>query len=105
MDTVTEQDMAKAMALMGGVGVLHNNCTIAKQVDMVKSVKNYRNGFISRPKAVSPSASVADIELINKERGMSGILVTSDGGPHGKLLGIVCSKDTDYVKDKTKRVT
>lgn len=105
MDTVTEHDLAKAMALMGGVGVLHNNCTIAKQVDMVKSVKSYRNGFISRPKSMPPTACVSDVEEVNQGKGISGILITEDGSPHGKLLGIVCSKDIDYVKDKSTRVS
>lgn len=105
MDTITENEMAKAMALMGGVGVLHNNCTVARQVEMVKSVKAYRNGFISRPKSVLPTAPVSDIEHINEEKGISGILVTHNGEPHGKLLGIVCSKDIDYVKDKSTPVS
>lgn len=101
MDTVTENEMAKAMALMGGVGVLHNNCTTERQVEMVKSVKNYRNGFISRPKAVLPSTPISEILVINETKGISGILVTEDGSAHGKLLGIVCSKDIDFIKDKS----
>lgn len=105
MDTVTENEMAKAMALMGGVGVLHNNCTVARQVEMVKSVKSYRNGFISKPKSVPPTTPVSEIHRINEEKGMSGILVTENGDPHGKLLGIVCTKDIDYVKNKTVPVS
>ncbi|CCW71859.1 unnamed protein product [Phytomonas sp. Hart1] len=105
MDTVTENEMAKALALMGGIGVLHNNCTVAHQVGMVKSVKRYRNGFISRPKAVSPSTPIRTILEISTEKGISGILVTEDGESHGKLLGIVCSKDIDYVKDKSTAVS
>lgn len=105
MDTITEHEMAKAMALMGGVGVLHNNCSIARQVEMVKSVKNYRNGFIFRPKSVAPTATVADIIRINEDRQLSGILVTETADPHSKLLGIVCSKDIDYVKDKSLPVS
>lgn len=99
MDTVTESEMAKQMALMGGVGVLHNNCNVFRQVEMVKSVKNFRNGFIFRPKVVSPGTPVREIVRINKEQHLSGILVTEGGITHGKLLGIVCSKDIDYVKD------
>lgn len=98
MDTVTESEMAKKMALMGGIGVLHNNCTVARQVEMAKSVKNFRNGFIFRPKVVAPDVPVSEIIRINKEQNLSGILVTEGGATHGKLLGIVCSKDIDYVK-------
>lgn len=105
MDTVTENEMAKAMALMGGVGVLHNNCSIARQVEMVKSVKNYRNGFISRPKSVTPDTPLSEILRINETKGISGVLVTHNGDPHGRLLGIVCSKDIDFVKDKSAPVS
>lgn len=105
MDTVTESEMAKVMALMGGLGVLHNNCTIARQVEMVKSVKHFRNGFISRPKSILPSTTIAEVIRINGEKGISGLLVTENGDPHGKLLGIVCSKDYDYVKDESTPVS
>eukprot|EP00796_Vickermania_ingenoplastis_P012327 gene12328-8457_t len=104
MDTITEQDMAKVMSVMGGLGILHNNCTVRHQVDMVKSVKNFRNGFIFRPKSVTPQTPVSEIVRINVERQLSGILVTENGDPHGKLLGIVCSKDIDYVKDRSTPV-
>ncbi|EPY29194.1 IMP dehydrogenase [Angomonas deanei] len=104
MDTITENEMAKAMALMGGIGVLHNNCTVERQVQMVKSVKAFRNGFISRPKSVSPDTPINEIVHIKETKGISGILVTEGGDPHGKLYGIVCSKDIDYIKDKNRPV-
>ncbi|ESL06509.1 inosine-5'-monophosphate dehydrogenase [Trypanosoma rangeli SC58] len=99
MDTVTESEMARTMALMGGIGVLHNNCTVQSQVQMVRSVKLFRNGFIMKPKSVSPDTPISVIQDINSEKGISGILVTEDGRHDGKLLGIVCSKDIDFVKD------
>lgn len=105
MDTVTENDMARAMALMGGIGIIHNNCPIARQAAMVKSVKLYRNGFIMRPKAVSPDTPISVIHRINETGGISGILVTEDGSSHGVLVGIVCQKDIDYVKDKNTPVS
>ncbi|TPP50911.1 IMP dehydrogenase / GMP reductase domain family protein [Leishmania donovani] len=105
MDTITENEMAKTMALMGGVGVLHNNCTVERQVEMVKSVKAYRNGFISKPKSVPPNTPISNIIRIKEEKGISGILVTENGDPHGKLLGIVCTKDIDYVKNKDTPVS
>ncbi|KAF8289484.1 putative inosine-5'-monophosphate dehydrogenase [Trypanosoma cruzi] len=99
MDTVTESEMARTMALMGGIGVLHNNCTVQHQVQMVRSVKMFRNGFIMKPKSVGPETSISVIHEINAEKGISGILVTENGRHDGKLLGIVCSKDIDFVKD------
>ncbi|KAF5221666.1 putative inosine-5'-monophosphate dehydrogenase [Trypanosoma cruzi] len=99
MDTVTESEMARTMALMGGIGVLHNNCTVQHQVQMVRSVKMFRNGFIMKPKSVGPETPISVIHEINAEKGISGILVTENGRHDGKLLGIVCSKDIDFVKD------
>mmetsp|Transcript_70767 Transcript_70767/g.82442 ORF Transcript_70767/g.82442 Transcript_70767/m.82442 type:complete len:511 (-) Transcript_70767:62-1594(-) len=105
MDTVTEADMARAMALMGSIGVIHNNCPIARQAQMVKAVKLYRNGFIMRPKAVKMTDPISLIHAINDKLGISGILVTADGSSNGVLQGIVCMKDVDYVKDKSTPVS
>nr|BAT33662.1 inosine monophosphate dehydrogenase [Trypanosoma congolense] len=105
MDTVTESSMARAMALMGGIGVIHNNCPVAQQAQMVRSVKLYRNGFIMKPKSVPPTAPVSVIKDINVTKGISGILVTEGGRHDGKLLGIVCSKDIDFVRDDTAPVS
>ncbi|PWU99977.1 putative inosine-5'-monophosphate dehydrogenase [Trypanosoma cruzi] len=66
---------------------------------MVRSVKMFRNGFIMKPKSVGPETPISVIHEINAEKGISGILVTENGRHDGKLLGIVCSKDIDFVKD------
>lgn len=105
MDTVTESSMARAVAQMGGIGVIHNNCSVQKQAKMVRSVKMYRNGFIMRPKSVPPDAPVSVIHKINTEKAISGILVTDNGQHDGKLLGIVCSRDIDFVKDHSLPVS
>jgi IMP dehydrogenase len=105
MDTVSETDMVRAMALMGGIGVIHNNCPIPRQAAMVKAVKLYRNGFIMRPKALRPEDPISMVHEINDHLGISGILVTNNGTSNGVLLGIVCMKDVDYLKDKTIKVS
>eukprot|EP00759_Apiculatamorpha_spiralis_P050810 PhF_6_TR4905/c0_g1_i1/m.6955/K00088/IMPDH, guaB; IMP dehydrogenase len=102
MDTITEHDMAIQMALFGGIGVIHNNCAPERQAYMVERVKNFRNGFISNPKAVSPTAPLSEVEQIHQQLGINGILVTHDGTSKGRLLGMVCKKDVEYVEDKTK---
>jgi IMP dehydrogenase len=102
MDTITEHDMAIQMALLGGIGIIHNNCSVERQAYMVSRVKTYRNGFIANPKAVSPNAPLSEVEQIHTQLGINGILVTHDGSSHGRLLGMVCKKDVEYVVDKTQ---
>lgn len=110
MDTITETDMARAMALMGGIGVIHNNHGagpegIAAQAYMVEQVKRYMNGFILKPYALAPDAPISAWYDLHDSKKVSGVLVTHNGNPRGKLLGIVCSKDVDYVKDRNAPVS
>eukprot|EP00996_Jenningsia_fusiforme_P000002 NODE_1000_length_1767_cov_39.886496_g883_i0.p1 GENE.NODE_1000_length_1767_cov_39.886496_g883_i0~~NODE_1000_length_1767_cov_39.886496_g883_i0.p1 ORF type:complete len:530 (-),score=87.42 NODE_1000_length_1767_cov_39.886496_g883_i0:177-1532(-) len=97
MDTVTESEMAVGMALLGGIGILHNNASIEEQAGFVKMVKKYRQGFITDPKVLSPENTVDDVLMIKKEQGFCGIPVTDTGLLGGKLLGIVTSRDVDLI--------
>eukprot|EP00636_Phaeomonas_parva_P003178 CAMPEP_0118857376 /NCGR_PEP_ID=MMETSP1163-20130328/4503_1 /TAXON_ID=124430 /ORGANISM="Phaeomonas parva, Strain CCMP2877" /LENGTH=510 /DNA_ID=CAMNT_0006790681 /DNA_START=157 /DNA_END=1689 /DNA_ORIENTATION=- len=101
MDTVTEADMAINMALHGGLGVVHYNCTIEEQADFVRKVKKYKNGFITDPVCLSPEATIADVDQVKEAFGYSGIPITEEGKMHSKLLGIVSSRDVDFVEDRT----
>lgn len=76
MDTVTETDMAINMALCGGLGVIHHNCSIEKQVSMVSKVKNFENGFINDPKCLSPHHKILDVIEIKRKYGFCGIPIT-----------------------------
>ena len=101
MDTVTEDKLAIAMANNGGIGVIHYNCTIEEQALMVRKVKTYRNGFITSPKALSPNNTIADADAIRTNDGHSGIPITHNGEPHGKLVGFISRRDTDFIGDRT----
>ncbi|OAF71458.1 hypothetical protein A3Q56_00777 [Intoshia linei] len=96
MDTVTESRQAIAMALCGGVGVIHCNCDADYQADQVFKVKKYEQGFILDPKCLSPTNTVADIWHIKKEFGYSGVPITENGKLGSKLVGLVTRRDIDF---------
>lgn len=76
MDTVTEDEMAIHMALQGGLGVIHHNCSPDEQADMVRKVKRYENGFIHDPIVVSRATTVAEARALKDKWGFGGFPVT-----------------------------
>ena len=96
MDTVTESEMAIHMALSGGIGVIHHNCSVEEQASMVLKVKKFENGFISSPVCLAPSNTIKDLHEIKDKFGYSGIPITADGNLGSKLLGLVTSRDIDF---------
>jgi IMP dehydrogenase len=105
MDTVTEAEMAIALALWGGIGIVHYNNTIEQQADLVSRVKRYENGFINKPMVLSPQHKISDIDMIKARYNFSGIPVTENGKLNSKLVGIVTNRDIDFEKDRTRSLS
>ncbi|KAI3388295.1 hypothetical protein SNEBB_003985 [Seison nebaliae] len=99
MDTVTEHAMAIGMALNGGLGIVHSNCSIDTQVNEIRKVKKYEQGFIVDPVIIKPTATVGDVLKIKRQYGFSGIPVTDTGLIYGKLLGLITSRDIDFIDE------
>lgn len=101
MDTVTESDMAIAMAREGGIGILHKNMSIARQAEEVDRVKRSESGMILEPVTVRADQRVRDVlSLMNKYR-ISGIPVVDQSV---KLIGIITNRDLRFQPDENQLV-
>ncbi|MDC7234258.1 MAG: IMP dehydrogenase [Spirochaetales bacterium] len=100
MDTVTEYQMAIALALEGGAGVIHRNLSPEEQARQVQRVKRYLNWVIANPVIVHKGQTVADVEKIMMETGVTGLPVL-DGK---KLCGIITNRDMRFCSDLTQNV-
>jgi IMP dehydrogenase len=76
MDTVTEHNMAIHIALLGGLGVIHHNCSQDDQAEMVRKVKRFENGFILEPIVISPETTVQEAKALKERWGFGGFPVT-----------------------------
>ena len=96
MDTVTESQMAIAMAREGGIGVLHKNMTIVEQADKVRMVKRAESGMILDPVTLTKSATVGDAQQNMATYKIGGIPIIDS---QGKLEGIVTNRDLRFEKN------
>jgi IMP dehydrogenase len=101
MDTVTEADMAIAMAQNGGIGILHRNMDIESQANHVRRVKRFESGMVVDPITISPDASLAEaLELMRRFR-ISGIPVTEASG---RLVGILTNRDVRFAENPNQPI-
>ncbi len=96
MDTVTEADMAIAMAREGGIGIIHKNMSIEMQADQVDRVKRSENGVIVNPFFLSPEHLVQDANAIMARYKISGVPICENG----KLVGIITNRDLRFMTEK-----
>ncbi len=96
MDTVTEADMAIAMAQLGGIGVLHRNFDVHDQAAAVRAVKRYESGMVVNPITIHPDATLGEAQDVMTSNRISGIPVTDRGG---KLVGILTNRDVRFAEN------
>lgn len=109
MDTVTEANMAIAMAQAGGMGVIHRNLTVEQQAEQVKQVKHFESGMVVNPITIGPDAALADAYALMDRYRISGIPVVADGGTggrkNGKLVGILTNRDVRFANNDRQKIS
>jgi IMP dehydrogenase len=98
MDTVTEADMAIAMAQSGGLGVIHRNMTLAEQAEQVRRVKRFESGIVYNPITLRAEDTLGDARALQRRYGVTGFPVV---GPEGRLVGILTNRDMRFAEDET----
>jgi IMP dehydrogenase len=107
MDTVTESQMAIAMAQAGGIGVIHRNLEPLDQAAQVRQVKKFESGMVVNPLTIGPEAPLQQALDLMKDNRISGIPVVESGGAGqpGKLVGILTNRDVRFATDPRQRVS
>ena len=93
MQSVSGEKLAIALAKQGGVSFIYGSQSIEDEADMVRRVKAYKKGFVTSDSNLPPTATLADVLDLKARTGHSTVAITEDGTAHGKLLGIVASRD------------
>ena len=101
MDTVTEAEMAIAIAREGGIGIIHKNMTIAQQAAEVDKVKRSENGVIVNPFSLSAEHTLKDADDLMANYKISGVPICDE---NNKLIGIITNRDLRFETDFTKKI-
>ena len=96
MDTVTEAEMAIALALAGGLGIVHKNMSVEQQADEVEKVKRSANGIIFNPATLKPDDTLGHAREIMNQHNVSGLPITT---AEGRLTGIITRRDLRFLED------
>ena len=102
MDTVTESNMAIAMAQAGGIGVIHRNMSVEAQAAEVYRVKRFESGLVLDPVTISPDSTISELRAVKSQHGFSGFPVIDDSGA---LVGIITNRDIRFVSDDSVKVS
>lgn len=107
MDTVTEAEMAIAMAQNGGIGVLHRNLSIEQQAEHVRRVKRFESGMVVNPLTLTPTDSLRMAQEIMLEKSISGFPVVEnrDANGVGKLVGVLTNRDMRFARNLDQPVS
>jgi IMP dehydrogenase len=109
MDTVTEYEMAIAMAQAGGLGVIHRNLEPEQQAEQVRQVKSFESGMVVNPITIGPEATLADALSLMSANRISGIPVVANGGQGGrvtgKLVGILTNRDVRFASNERQKIS
>jgi IMP dehydrogenase len=101
MDTVTESQLAIAIAREGGIGVIHKNMTISQQAEEVDRVKRSESGVITNPFSLTPEHHVYDAEELMSKFRISGVPIVNEAN---KLVGILTNRDLRFVHDYSIKI-
>lgn len=99
MQSVSDHNMAIALARNGGLSFIYQSQAIKDQADMVRRVKKYKAGYVVSDSNITPENTLQDIIELKKRTGHSTVGVTHDGSPNGKLLGVVTERDYRLSRD------
>ena len=98
MDTVTEAEMAIAMARQGGLGIIHKNMSIEEQAEQVDRVKRSENGVITDPFFLTPEQQVFEADHLKAKYRISGVPIVNNVVEQ-KLVGIITNRDLRFIED------